>query len=573
MSTEAEPPLRTHFGTSVMRILAPVVLSILCAACGAGEGDGEAIGTNRGMDTIFESQEGYSTHTLDRAAIDRFLSANPGSRKDSADIHAFYERRRYQFAWLVNDSLSQAAMAFASLVQNTDQAYRPVAELTARLNELLIEARKGPDREDHSREDLELTMTAAFFHFADRKYGGMVGRDLHELDWYIPRSKKNYDRLIDSIIAGRMDLRAIEPLHPQYGKLKEWIRRYAELDSTVNWVQLSLGELRKIEPGGQAEIIPWIRERLALLGDLRGAGGPIAPEPTLYDSTLVAAVKHFQARHCLAVDGVIGGSVVRALNITPAQRIRTILVNMERLRWVPEQPSPDMILVNIPEFRMHVVENGKEAWSMKVVVGKAATRTVIFSDTLSTIVFSPYWSVPQSIVRQEILPALKRNPNYLSRKGMERVGGTSANPVIRQKPGPGNALGRVKFLFPNSYSIYFHDTPAKEVFARESRAFSHGCIRLDEPERLAAYLLRSDTSWNTGSIRAAMAAGIETWVPLKEKRPVTIGYFTAWVGDDDLLYFCDDVYGYDEKLAGELFFDRTPPPPVAPDTMVMATAP
>ncbi|HNR56537.1 MAG TPA: L,D-transpeptidase family protein, partial [Flavobacteriales bacterium] len=216
---------------------------------------------------------------------------------------------------------------------------------------------------------------------------------------------------------------------------------------------------------------------------------------TTYDSVLVHAVQRFQERHSLLPDGVIGTSVIRALNVTPAQRVRTMLINMERLRWVPEAYAPDLILVNIPEYRMHIFEDGKEAWNMKVVVGNVATRTVIFSDTLTNIVFSPYWGVPQSIVKNEILPELRKNPNYLAKKGMERIGGTDANPVIRQKPGRSNALGLVKFLFPNNYSIYFHDTPSKGGFARESRAFSHGCIRLSEPQRLAEYLLRNDTTW------------------------------------------------------------------------------
>ena len=197
---------------------------------------------------------------------------------------------------------------------------------------------------------------------------------------------------------------------------------------------------------------------------------------------------------------------------------------------------------------------------MDVVVGTSATRTVIFSDTLSKIVFSPTWTIPASIVQGEILPAIAKNPNYLAKKGMERIGGTDARPVIRQKPGAGNALGRVKFLFPNSYSIYFHDTPSKGGFAKDKRAFSHGCIRLSQPQELAEYLLRNDTAWTTEKIKQAMFSGKEKWVTMKEKRPVTIGYFTAWVGTDGRLNFRDDVYGHDAKLAAELFFDPEAPP-------------
>ena len=516
---------------------------------------------------MFESPVVYSVRTLDSAQIGSFLANHPEYQQDSSEIRAFYERRGFQYAWFVNDSLSQAAAGFAALVNGTDKAYREVESLRHRLNELLNATRtEALDTSacDPCRAALELALTAQFFRFADKKYSGMVGKDLRELDWFIPKQKKNYDRLLDSIAAGRMDLGPVEPLHPQYTRLKAQLKRYFALDTLVRWDPIALGDHKKLEPEDTASFVPDIRERLMVLGDLVSGMDTLFLSSPVYDSTLVAAMKRFQERHGLATDGVVGNGVIRALNVSPAERVRTMLINMERLRWVPETYAPDLILVNIPEFRMHIFENGQEAWSMDVVVGAGATRTVIFSDTLSNIVFSPYWGVPSSIVRNEILPAMRKNPNYLAKKGMERIGGSDTNPLIRQKPGAGNALGRVKFLFPNSYSIYFHDTPSKGGFARESRAFSHGCIRLSRPRELAEYLLRNDTVWTTEKIKEAMFSGKETYVGLKEKRPVTIGYFTAWVSADGRLNFRDDVYGHDERLAGELFFDPTPTPVANP---------
>jgi len=533
----------------------------LAVGCSAPERVKTEAEQTREIAKVFETKVEYTARTLDSASVADFLRSHPTTKNDSAAIVAFYKRRGYHYAWFVEDSLSHAAIGFASLVNSTSNDHPTVAALNERLRTLIDPSlRKGQPNCDSCGQDLELTLTAEFFQFANKKYGGMIGKDLRELDWFIPRTKKNYDRLIDSIAAGRMDLRAIEPLHPQYALLKERLRKYVALDTLVSWYPISLGDRKKIEPGDSATIIPDIRQRLMVLGDLVSGMDTIVLHSTRYDSTLVHAMQRFQERHNLLPDAVIGNSVIRALNVTPAQRVRTMLVNMERLRWVPEAYAPDLILVNIPEFRMHIFEEGKEAWNMKVVVGTVATRTVIFSDTLSNIVFSPTWTVPQSIVRGEILPEIKKNPNYLAKKNMERIGGTDANPIIRQKPGAGNALGRVKFLFPNDYSIYFHDTPSKGGFVRESRAFSHGCIRLNEPQRLAEYLLRNDSTWTTEKIKAAMNKSTETWVKLKEKRPVTIGYFTAWVGTDDRLYFCDDVYGHDDKLAKELFFDPTPAP-------------
>ncbi len=522
------------------------------------------------INAVFESREAYSVRKLTGSEIEAYLQAHPVPKSDSISVMEFYNRRNLQYAWFVNDTLSQAAAGFLALVNSSDVGYRDLDQLRSQLNALLRpELRTMRDSVpcDSCRTRLELALTTNFFRFADKKYGGVVGKDLHELDWFIPRKKKNYDRLLDSLAAGGMDLRSVEPLHPQYAALKDQLKQYFMLDTLVTWEPILLGERKKIEPNDTSFIIPDIRQRLILLGDLVTGMDTLVLSSTAYDSTLLHAVERFQDRHGLMPDGVIGNGVIRMLNITPAQRVRTMLINMERLRWVPETYAPDLILVNIPEYRMHIYENGKEAWRMNVVVGAEATRTVIFSDTLSRIVFSPYWGVPNSIVRNEILPAMKKDPNYLSKKGMERIGGTDANPVIRQKPGGGNALGRVKFLFPNSYSIYFHDTPSKGGFARESRAFSHGCIRLSEPKELAEYLLRSDTAWTPEKIKEAMYKGKETWVIPPEKRPVSIGYFTAWVDDDGLLNFRDDVYGHDERLAEELFYDPTPPEAiVAPPT-------
>lgn len=190
---------------------------------------------------------------------------------------------------------------------------------------------------------------------------------------------------------------------------------------------------------------------------------------------------------------------------------------------------------------------------MNIVVGTAATKTVIFSDELSNIVFSPYWNVPPSIVRNEILPAMRRNPNYLSRSGMEQTGTSKGLPVVRQLPGPMNALGKVKFLFPNEYNIYLHDTPAKSYFRETSRAFSHGCLRVEKPFELAKYLLRNDPSWDDKAITKAMNSQKERWVSLKQKVPFFITYFTTWVDANNRVHFRKDVYGHNQRMADHLF--------------------
>jgi hypothetical protein len=518
------------------------------------------------IDSVFQTHEVYSMRRFERGEVDAFLNSGSPLPDDTAAIARFYARRSYQYAWIVNDSLSQAALAFLDLSRSADTLFPSLKELREEAGKLLGN-RYGDGADtppcDSCLSAIELGLTALFFRLADQRYSGIVGRDPRELEWFIPRHKKDPSRLIDSIAAGHMDLSAWEPIHPQYGKLKDQLRDHHRLNSVNDWPMLDLGETRKIEPGGSHALVSDLRNRLILLGDLSAAADTLGIRDDTYDSTMVMAVRRFQERHGLATDGIVGRSVLAAMNIPPQERLRTILVNMERLRWMPEMIPPDLILVNIPEYRMHVYEGGEEVLSMDVVVGTAATRTVIFNDSLSHIVFSPTWSIPQSIVRNEILPAMARDPGYLKRKGMERIGGSDANPVIRQRPGAGNALGRVKFIFPNTYNIYLHDTPGKGVFAREKRAFSHGCIRLDKPIELAQYLLRGDSTWTPEAIKAAMYSEREQYVRLRRKRPVTIAYFTSWVDANGLLHFRDDVYGHDARLAQELFGTPLPQEEVA----------
>lgn len=510
---------------------------------------------------VFETPEPYSARTLDSTAFDRFFTQHPEYRGDSARMADFYARRNMQFAWIVRDSLTASADAFIALAGI--QGYGA------------DERRPGCDS---CAVKSELELTARFFEFAARNYGGYFKQDLRDLDWFIPRAKRDIAQLMDSLAAGTMDLSAYEPLHPQYQLLRDALQRLSAF-ADATWPALALPDRKKkLEIGDSVQVIADIRARLQQLGDLALA----APAPdgaaaidsatvrdstaledsvtagggaALFDSTLMHAVARFQSRHGLDADGVIGPAFLREVNVSPAERMRTLTLNMERMRWLPEKQPPNALLVNIPAFRLHVFEGDSEAFNMRIVVGATATHTVIFADTLTEVVLSPTWTVPMSITRNEILPALRRNPGYLRANNMEVIGGTKALPVIRQKPGPNNALGRVKFLFPNRFNIYMHDTPARTLFAQEKRAFSHGCIRLAEPKRLADYLLRDDPEWPPSRIEQVMLSRRETTVRLKEPRPVFILYFTAWVDKDGVLNFRDDVYGHDKRLAEELFRD------------------
>jgi murein L,D-transpeptidase YcbB/YkuD len=264
----------------------------------------------------------------------------------------------------------------------------------------------------------------------------------------------------------------------------------------------------------------------------------------VYDTKLVEAVNHAKMRYGLKPDSLITNNLINEINIPAKKRIEQLMVNMERMRWVTgDTSSNELILVNIPEYTLHYFEDNKEVWSCNVVVGKPMTKTVIFSGKMQYVVFSPYWNVPPSIINAEVIPGMRRNKNYLARHNMEWNGGR-----VRQKPGPSNSLGLVKFLFPNSNNIYLHDTPSKSLFSEDNRAFSHGCIRVAKPRDLAIRVLQQMPEWTTQKIDAAMHAGKEQYVTLKKTIPVYIGYFTAFMSSDGQLNFRTDVYKRDASL-------------------------
>ncbi|HVZ26811.1 MAG TPA: L,D-transpeptidase family protein, partial [Sediminibacterium sp.] len=395
---------------------------------------------------------------------------------------------------------------------------------------------------------LELHLTGQFFRYAAKVYRGS-DLDVKELGWFIPRKKIDLTALLDSSLKTGVTAAdsAYSPLNRQYQRLQKALAEYISRQKEENkdTIPYITQLLRK---NHSYAVIPAIKARLAVLGDLA-----TADSTNTYDSTLFNAVRHFQHRMGLLEDGVIGNRVIEAMNVPIAERIRQILINLERIRWMPAEKDNNYILVNIPEYKMHVFDSGKQVFEMNVIVGTAANNTVIFTGNLKYIVFSPYWNVPESIVRKEVMPGIQHDKNYISRNHMEITGYSGKIPIVRQKPGPANSLGLVKFLFPNNYNIYFHDTPNRELFSQSSRSFSHGCIRLGEPRKLAAYLLRNDSAWNDRSIDSAMHLSKEKWVSLAKSIPVFIVYFTAWVDGDGNPNFRKDIYGHDARMAEKLF--------------------
>jgi len=329
--------------------------------------------------------------------------------------------------------------------------------------------------------------------------------------------------------------------HPQYERLQIALQRLYEIQKNGGWPKI-IAKQKFYLKGQTAPAIKQIKERLRTSGDLT-----LDDTTEVFTNELVLAVLNVQKRFGLKPNAVVDAFLIKELNIPVENRIQQLLVNLQRFQESPSTNSETRLVVNIPEYKLHVYEGLIHVFDMDIVVGSEDHKTVMFNDEMTSIVFSPYWNVPPSIVKNEILPAMRKGKNYLRNNGYEITGYEDGLPVIRQKPGVQNSLGQVKFVFPNDHKIYFHDTPAKQLFQYSKRTFSHGCIRLSEPLTLAKYLLKNVPGWTTDKIWNAMSAGKEQWVKLPKPVEVSITYYTAWVDNAGLLHLRQDVYGLDKK--------------------------
>ena len=361
-------------------------------------------------------------------------------------------------------------------------------------------------------------------------------------------------------------LAQVEPPYPGYRRTIKALQTYLELAKEYDGEPLPAVK-GTIAPGDSYPGVPRLIRFLRLVGDLPPDAN-VPEDETIYQGPLVDAVKSFQRRHGRDSDGRIGSQTLADLNVPLRQRVRQMQLTLERWRWMPDAYQKAPIVVNIPEFRLRAYdEKFKIALTMNVVVGKAYDHsTPVFEEKMAYVVFRPYWNVPYSIAKAEYLSRIARDPDYLSKKGFEVVNsrqevvtsGTVTSDVlaqlragklfIRQAPGPKNSLGLVKFIFPNDYSVYMHDTPAQEFFSKSRRDFSHGCIRLGKPADLAVWVLRDNPGWNMDRVRAAMNGSATQQVNLAHRIPVLIVYGTVIVTEDGTVHFYDDIYGHDASL-------------------------
>jgi L,D-transpeptidase YcbB len=486
---------------------------------------------DRSLEGSFSDQ--HTLH-LDSTHISKVLSMFPLLGSYASEVKQFYRYRNFSYAWFETSGLIEQASHLYTHLSNLEDEGILIKPPYLNVMDSLI---NNPSVTEKADSVLEILLTAEYLFYANKVWKGIPENQSSKLQWYIPRKKLNLPYLTDSLIKDTSaPLFSDNYSYRQYNLLKEALKKYRKLDSSTTWKPIDVKS--KLMLHDESEDVASLRKRLYDLGDLNFDSGS-----KVFDDSLQDGVKSFQYRYGMTADGIAGPAFLKYINTPLQEYIRKIIINMERARWVPLDLKRHYLIVNIPSFTLYAFDADTIHFAMNVVVGKAVHKTVLFSGDIKYIVFSPYWDVPPSILKNEILPGIRRDPNYLKRNNMEWVGNR-----VRQKPGPKNSLGLVKFLFPNSYNIYLHDTPAKSLFEKSARAFSHGCIRLGEPEKLADYLLRDDPKWTTEKINAAMHAGVEKYVTLKDPVPVYIGYMTAFVDNAGKINFRDDVYMRDAAL-------------------------
>jgi murein L,D-transpeptidase YcbB/YkuD len=496
-----------------------------------------------------------------RATLQKLVSGSP-----PADLRAFYEPAAYDPAWVRGGR--PTAQAYALI-----QAFRSAA--AKGLNPDDYDASLWPARLDelgtHSSEavlarfDLALTLSA--MRYVSDLHIGKVNPRLFHSGFDLVREQYDLPGFIRTRLTGAVDVAAalntIEPPFPGYWRTQTVLRRYLALAAEDGMPKLA--PVRSpIDPGSEYPDAAKLGRLLRLLGDLPADA---VVTDGRYQGDLVDAVKHFQSRHGLDADGRIGAQTFRHLNTPLSTRARQLALTLERYRWVPHQFAVQPIVVNIPEFRLRAFDASyRTELEMKVVVGRAyGHKTPVFASEMKSVVFRPYWEVPLGIQRNEIVPKVLRDRSYLARNGYEVLSPArkdagraiddsaltelrSGNLRIRQVPGPDNALGLVTFRFPNEYNVYMHGTPAAQLFAKSRRDFSHGCIRLEKPEALAALVLRDKPGWNSKRIAEAMYGAETITVTLDHPIPVLIVYATAVVQENGDVHFFDDIYGHDATL-------------------------
>jgi len=437
-----------------------------------------------------------------------------------SSVQTFYARRNYALAWTSGD--------VAALLHGIDAARDDGLDPAAYHRAALARTRDAAD--------IDLLATDAFCLLAAHLQQGRVEPELLLPAWC---REPNIDAA--AVLQSALDAHAVDvalqrlaPRAEAYRTLKKALAEYRGIERAGGWSAMPAGP--PLRRGDRGPRVAALRRRLGLASSDE------------FDEALDRAVRDFQAHHGLDVDGVAGAATLHELDVPVAARIEQIAVNLERWRWLPDVLGASYVVVNIAAFRLQAFENGRAVVTMRTVVGKEFTKTPFFAARITDVVINPPWNVPESIAKKELWPKQRRDGRFFAREHLE----VTRDGRLRQPPGPWSSLGRLKFNMPNSHDVYLHDTPAKSLFDLSVRAFSHGCIRVERPLDLAAWLLRAQPEWNIEALQAAIVGGAEQSIVLRGSEPVYVLYWTAFVADDGVVAFQPDIYGRDAVLVRAL---------------------
>ena len=499
----------------------------------------------------------------------------PGLLCDCATIRTFYGQRSFCLVW--SDSLGPLPRAY-DLFHRIRDAHGdgmdpgPYHTKQIRVALKIIQSCQAQDRTPDRTvlQELDILLTDAFLGYAAHLSRGRTHPDTSAARWSPSTGNLQLISLLQSALQRDNILETmnqLQPRHRGYADLHEALTRYLAAARHGGWPRVEPGP--PLRNGDRDPRVTALRRRLAASGDLTG---PESPDPARFDDNLEYALRLFQYRNGLPVQGVAGPPTVRSLNVPVAERLRRVELNLERWKWLPQNLGPRYIMVNTAAFSLELVEAGKTSATMKVITGRGMRSTPTLTSMITTVVVNPYWNIPHKLAVRDILPRIHRDPNYLytreirvfeswkpgapelDRKSIDWSDINRFNMAykLRQDPGPRNALGTMKFLLPNKRAVYLHDTPDKHLFQMARRDRSAGCVRVENPLELAMFLLQGDPQWTREQFREAIASKKNTWIPLRQPVPVYIVYRTVWVDGNGLLHFRDDIAGHDRSLENEI---------------------
>lgn len=519
-----------------------LALALLASACGGGGAELQLLRRDAVSAMLSTAGEGSVIHLTNGDT----LHISPATLE-------FYRERGWQSAWVGRKRPLKSGDALHEVIGRSWEDGLPPERYRHDVASHVLAAVRGTRGARPSDSlvvlhlaDLDVLLTEGFNRLAHDLVVGMLDPVEAGLDDRIQGDEPPGATAPYRVVAGEAPaelVRQLRPSMPQYERMRTALVAYQEAEVRGGWPGVTVDTTMR--EGDRGASIAQLRRRLMAGVDAQEAAlaSSGAPDPTLFDPDLQRALQRFQERHAIEADGVVGAATLRELNYTVEESVAELRLNLDRWRWLPNSLGDRYVLVNIAGFEMEVVDRGQVIDAMNVVVGQRDTATPLFADSIRFVVVNPYWNVPDGIMERTIRPGIAADPGYLAKHDMEVFEGR-----VRQRPGPMNSLGRLKFIFPNEFDVYLHDTPEGHLFARTARAFSSGCVRIERPHDFARMLLRLQSDHDPDSLDAILAAGSEQWIKLDRPLPVFLLYFTAWAQEDGTVRFHHDIYGRSEAM-------------------------